>query len=99
MHEHEARAEDRRLLVGLLGKPATADALGEAEVIADPCARASLSADRVALHDERIEALGRGVHGGCEASRSGTANSRIVSASDFSAGVRGFPFGSSSGMS
>ena len=47
--EEKRGSEDPRLLVRALRQLGTAQAAREAEVVADPCARASLSADRVAL--------------------------------------------------
>ena len=63
MHEQEARAEGDRLLVGLLGETAAADAHREAEVIADQRARPDLSADAAFVHHEDAQPLRGAVDG------------------------------------
>ena len=63
MHEQEARAEGDRLLVGLLGETAAADAHREAEVIADQRARPDLSSDAAFVHHEDAQPLRGAVHG------------------------------------
>ena len=75
--EEKRRSEDPCLLVRTLRQLGSAQAACEAQVVADPCARTGLSADRVALHDESIEALGRRVHGGREARRSGADDDHV----------------------
>ena len=63
------RAEHPGLLVGALGELGAADAAREAEVVADQRAGARLAADRLALDDQRREALRRRVDGGGQAGR------------------------------
>ncbi len=69
VHQHEARPEDRGLLVGLLGEPTPADTPGEPKVIADARARPGLPTDAALVHHEGAEPLGRGVHGRGQARR------------------------------
>ena len=69
MHEYEARPERRRLLVGLLGKPTAADALGEAQVVADQRARPRLSTDAALVHHENAQPLGGAIDGRRQARR------------------------------
>ena len=61
MHEHEVRAEHRRLLVGLLGEAAAADPFREAEVVADQGARSRLPADATGIHHHDVEPFGGAV--------------------------------------
>jgi hypothetical protein len=61
-HQQEARAEDPCLLVGAGRELAAGDAALEAEVVANPGARARLAADRLPLDHERAEPLGGGIH-------------------------------------
>ena len=77
MHEQEARAERDRLLVGLLGEPAAADAHGEAEVVADQRARPGLSADAAFVHHEDAQPLRGAVDGRREARRPGAHDDHV----------------------
>ena len=78
VHEQEGGAEGHRLLVRLFREPAAADALAEAEVVADQRARRRLSADAAGVHDEDAQPLGGGVHGGGEARRAGADDHDLV---------------------
>ncbi len=78
VHEQEGGAEGHRLLVCLFREPAAADALAEAEVVADQRARRRLSADAAGVHDEDAQPLGCAVHGGGEARRAGTDDHDLV---------------------
>ncbi len=69
MHKHEARPEDRGLLVGALSKTGTAEALGEAQVVADPRARSGLPPDAALVHHQGPESLRGAVDGRGQARR------------------------------
>ena len=77
MHEQEARAERDRLLVGLLGESAAADAHGEAEVVADQRARPGLSADAAFVHHEDAQPLRGAVDGRREARGPGAHDDHV----------------------
>ena len=66
----------------LLERPArqlvAGDTRREAEVVLDPRGRARLAAGRLALDHDRPKALGRAVHGGCEAGRPRADDHRVV---------------------
>ncbi len=69
MQEQEARSERCRLLIGFLGEATAADALAEAEVIADQRAGPGLPPDATGVHDEDAYPLGRAVDGRGQARR------------------------------
>ena len=84
--EHHVRPEDPGLFAGPAGEVVPADAVREAGVVPDHGAAAGLAAgDRLLQHD-RLQALGRGVDSGREASRPGPDDGDIALAD---AGVGG----------
>ena len=78
VQEHEARPEGRRLLVGLLGKPAAADALGEAQVVTDQRARPGLSTDAALIQDEDAQPLRGAIDGRRQARRPCADDDHVV---------------------
>ena len=76
-HEQERGAEGPRLLEGPEGELRPADALGEPRVVADQGAGSGLSADRLLLDDQGLEALGGGVHRGGQPRRSGPDDDQV----------------------
>src|SRR5262252_9728616 len=77
MHEEKVRAECRRLVVRLLGEQASADALREAEVIADERAGPSLPADTGGVDDEDAQTFRSTVDRRGEAGRAGSHDEQL----------------------
>ena len=71
-------AEPAGLLERAAGELVAGDAVGEAEVVLDPRRRAGLAARRLALDDERAQALRRAVDRGGEARGPGADDDRVV---------------------
>ena len=71
MHEHEVGSERQCLLVCLLGEPAAADPLGEAQVVADQRARSRLPTDAAFVDNENSQPFGGAVHRRRQARRAG----------------------------
>lgn len=80
MHEYKARPEHRGLLVGLLGKPAPADPLGEAQVIADERTGPGLPADPAFVDPQDAQPLRAGVDGCRQARRACADDDNVVDA-------------------
>ena len=72
-----ARAELARLGDGPAGELGAADAGREAEVVLDPARGAGLAAQRRALDDQRVEALGGSVDRGGQARRAGADDEQV----------------------
>ena len=75
--EQERRTEDPCLLVRALRELGAAQPPRESEVVADPRARSRLPADRLALDDQRVQALRRRVDGGREPRRPGSDDHHV----------------------
>src|SRR5690242_16771038 len=73
----QARVELPRLRHRPAGQLVPADTRREAKVVLDPPRRARLAADRAAVDDERLEALGRTVDRGAEPGGSGAHNEQV----------------------
>ena len=67
----EAAAEPVDLRAGPLREPHARDAAREPQVVADHRARTGLAPDRLGLHDDRLQSLGRRIDGGGEAGGTG----------------------------
>ena len=70
--------EPLRLLMGAAAELLARDAGGEAEVVLDPRRRAGLPAGRLALDDDRAQALGGAVDGRGETGRSAADHDGVV---------------------
>jgi hypothetical protein len=90
--EHHVGAEQPCLLAGAIGEVVAADAPGESGDVSDPRAGAGLASRDLALEDDRLEALRRGVDGRREPGRPGwlfsTAGPRASSEATASAARR-----------
>ena len=73
----QARVELPRLGDRAAGQLGAADPRREAEVVLDPPRRAGLPAERRAVDDERVEALGRAVDRGAEAAGPGADDEQV----------------------
>ena len=76
--DEDLGAEPARLLQRAPGELVAGDAVGEAEVVLDPRRRAGLAAGRLALDDDRAQALRGAVHGGREPGGPGADDDRVV---------------------
>ena len=76
--DEDLGAEPPRLLERSARQLRAGDARREAKVVLDPRGGARLPAWRLAFDHDRPEALGRAVHGGCEAGRPRTDDDRVV---------------------